>query len=42
MRFSTFINKDGDYFDVLHFTKVVDKYPIHELVVYAYYCKTIA
>lgn len=39
MRFSTFIDKEGDYFDVVHFTKVVDKYPIHGIGVYACYGK---
>ncbi|MDP5231081.1 MAG: DNA polymerase III subunit alpha [Cellulophaga sp.] len=37
MRFSTFIDQEGDYFDVVHFTKVVDKYPIHGIGVYACY-----
>ncbi|MCK0157268.1 DNA polymerase III subunit alpha [Cellulophaga sp. F20128] len=37
MRFSTFIDKSGDYFDVVHFTKVVDKYPIRGIGVYACY-----
>ncbi|MBU2997959.1 DNA polymerase III subunit alpha [Cellulophaga baltica] len=39
MRFSTFIDQQGDYFDVVHFTKVVDKYPIHGIGVYACYGK---
>mgnify|MGYP003637242605 CR=1 FL=1 len=39
MRFSTFIDQEGDYFDVVHFTKVVDKYPIHGIGVYACYGK---
>ncbi len=39
MRFSTFVDQAGDYFDVVHFTKVVDKYPIHGIGVYACYGK---
>ncbi|SFZ89545.1 DNA polymerase-3 subunit alpha [Flaviramulus basaltis] len=35
IRFCTFIDKDGHYFDSVHFPKVVDKYPIHGLGVYA-------
>ena len=35
MRLSTFIDQRGDYFDAVHFTDVVDKYPIHGLGVYA-------
>lgn len=37
MRLSTFINKMGNYFDAVHFTDVVDKYPINGLGVYACY-----
>ena len=39
MRFSTFIDQEGTYFDVVHFTKVVDKYPITGIGVYACYGK---
>jgi DNA polymerase-3 subunit alpha len=39
MLFSTFIDQQGDYFDVVHFTKVVDKYPIYGIGVYACYGK---
>jgi DNA polymerase-3 subunit alpha len=39
MRFSTFIDRDGEYFDVVHFTNVVDHYPIHGIGVYACYGK---
>lgn len=39
MRFSTFIDREGEYFDVVHFTNVVDKYPIHGIGVYACYGK---
>lgn len=35
MRFCTFTDQDGDYFDTVHFSQVVDKYPIHGLGVYA-------
>jgi len=34
MRLSTFIDKKGNYFDAVHFTEVVHKYPIHGLGVY--------
>ncbi|WP_243472785.1 DNA polymerase III subunit alpha [Winogradskyella sp. MH6] len=37
MRLSTFIDKMGNYFDAVHFTDVVDKYPINGLGVYACY-----
>lgn len=36
MRLSTFIDSDGEYFDAVHFTDVVDKYPINGRGVY--YC----
>ena len=39
MRFSTFIDQNGNYFDVVHFTNVVDKYPIYGIGVYACYGK---
>ncbi|MCK0179924.1 DNA polymerase III subunit alpha [Flavobacteriaceae bacterium S0862] len=35
LRFCTFTDKEGNYFDTVHFTKVVEKYPIHGLGVYA-------
>jgi DNA polymerase-3 subunit alpha len=35
MRFCTFTDKAGDYFDTVHFSKVVDKYPINGIGVYA-------
>lgn len=34
MRLSTFVDKEGRYFDAVHFTEVVHKYPIHGLGVY--------
>lgn len=37
MRLSTFIDLDGHYFDAVHFTNVVDKYPIHGRGIYACY-----
>ena len=39
MRLSTFIDSNGDYFDAVHFTDVVNKYPIHGLGIYACYGK---
>jgi DNA polymerase-3 subunit alpha len=39
LRFCTFTDREGDYFDTVHFTKVVDKYPIHGIGVYACYGK---
>lgn len=39
MRLSTFVDKKGDYFDAVHFTNVVEKYPINGLGVYACYGK---
>ncbi|PSG87377.1 DNA polymerase III subunit alpha [Aurantibacter aestuarii] len=39
LRFCTFIDKEGNYFDTVHFTKVVDKCPINGLGVYACYGK---
>ncbi len=39
MRLSTFIDKNGDYFDAVHFTDVVDKYPINGLGIYACFGK---
>lgn len=35
MRFSTFTDLKGEYFDVVHFPQVVDKYPIRGRGVYA-------
>ena len=37
MRLSTFIDLNGNYFDAVHFTNVVEKYPINGLGVYACY-----
>ncbi|MFC0604285.1 DNA polymerase III subunit alpha [Winogradskyella pulchriflava] len=37
MRLSTFIDKKGNYFDAVHFSGVVDQYPINGLGVYACY-----
>jgi DNA polymerase-3 subunit alpha len=39
MRFCTFTDLDGNYFDTAHFPQVVDKYPIHGRGVYACYGK---
>ena len=39
MRLSTFIDCNGDYFDAVHFTNVVDKYPVNGLGIYACYGK---
>ncbi|MCG2459476.1 DNA polymerase III subunit alpha [Flavobacteriaceae bacterium F89] len=39
MRLSTFIDREGQYFDAVHFTDVVDKYPLHGRGVYACYGK---
>ncbi|TYB76583.1 DNA polymerase III subunit alpha [Bizionia saleffrena] len=39
MRLSTFIDQNGDYFDAVHFTNVVDHYPINGLGIYACYGK---
>lgn len=39
IRFCTFTDLDGEYFDTVHFTKVVDKYPIHGRGVYSCYGK---
>lgn len=39
MRFSTFTDLEGEFFDAVHFTHVVDKYPIHGEGVYACYGK---
>ncbi|SFU53077.1 DNA polymerase-3 subunit alpha [Pustulibacterium marinum] len=37
MRFSTFVDRKGTYFDAVHFHAVVEKYPIHGIGVYACY-----
>ncbi|RDY57925.1 DNA polymerase III subunit alpha [Flagellimonas nanhaiensis] len=37
MRLSTFIDREGQYFDAVHFTNVVDRYPIHGRGVFACY-----
>jgi DNA polymerase-3 subunit alpha len=34
MRLSTFVDKEGHYFDAVHFTNVVHQYPIHGLGIY--------
>lgn len=39
MRLSTFIDKKGNYFDAVHFTSVVDKYPVNGLGIYACFGK---
>ncbi|MFD0991151.1 DNA polymerase III subunit alpha [Mariniflexile jejuense] len=39
IRFCTFIDRAGHYFDTVHFTKVVDKYPINGMGVYGCYGK---
>ena len=39
MRLSTFIDKDGNYFDAVHFTDVVNLYPINGMGIYACYGK---
>ncbi|CAH8283413.1 DNA polymerase-3 subunit alpha [Mariniflexile fucanivorans] len=39
IRFCTFIDRDGHYFDTVHFTKVVDTYPINGMGVYGCYGK---
>ncbi len=39
MRLSTFVDIQGHYFDAVHFTKVVDQFPIHGLGIYACYGK---
>ncbi|MFH4968060.1 DNA polymerase III subunit alpha [Gaetbulibacter sp. M240] len=41
MRFSTFIDRKGDYFDAVHFYHVVEKYPIHGIGVYECFGKVI-
>jgi DNA polymerase-3 subunit alpha len=39
MRLSTFIDADGNYFDAVHFTDVVNLYPINGMGIYACYGK---
>lgn len=39
MRFTTFTDLEGEYFDAVHFTKVVDRYPIYGIGIYACYGK---
>jgi DNA polymerase-3 subunit alpha len=39
MRFCTFTDLEGNYFDTVHFPQVVDKYPIHGRGIYACYGK---
>ncbi|WP_055442271.1 DNA polymerase III subunit alpha [Lacinutrix himadriensis] len=42
IRFCTFTDREGNYFDTVHFTKVVERYPIHGLGVYACFGKVTA
>jgi len=37
MRLSTFIDKEGNYFDTVHFTEALHKFPINGIGVYACY-----
>ncbi len=39
MRLSTFVDKEGNYFDAVHFTNVVHLYPINGIGIYACYGK---
>ena len=39
MRFSTFTDLEGEFFDAVHFSNVVDKFPIWGQGVYACYGK---
>ncbi|WP_418603782.1 hypothetical protein [Hwangdonia sp.] len=39
IRFCTFVDQDGHCFETVHFTKVVDKYPINGMGVYTCYGK---
>ena len=39
MRLSTFIDADGNYFDAVHFTDVVQLYPINGMGIYGCYGK---
>ena len=39
LRFCTFVDREGHYFDTVHFTKVVNKHPIHGMGVYECYGK---
>ena len=39
IRFCTFTDREGHYFDTVHFTKVVHLYPVHGIGVYACYGK---
>ena len=41
MRFSTFVDSDGHYFDAVHFHNTVEKYLIHGIGIYACYGKII-
>lgn len=41
MRFCTFVDEKGDYFDTVHFHNVVEKYPIHGIGVYECHGKVI-
>ena len=39
MRLSTFVDQEGHYFDAVHFTDVLDLYPINGIGIYACYGK---
>jgi DNA polymerase-3 subunit alpha len=41
MRLSTFIDSEGKYFDAVHFTDVVQQYPINGMGIYGCYGKII-
>ncbi|MBD0831501.1 DNA polymerase III subunit alpha [Aestuariibaculum sediminum] len=41
MRFCTFVDQQGDYFDTVHFHDTVERYPIHGMGVYECYGKVI-
>ncbi len=41
MRFCTFVDREGHYFDTVHFPSVVHTYPIHGIGVYACYGSVI-
>jgi DNA polymerase-3 subunit alpha len=39
MRLSTFVDKEGNYFDAVHFADVVHLYPVNGIGIYACYGK---
>lgn len=41
MRFCTFIDQKGDYFDTVHFHNTVDKYPVYGIGIYECYGKVV-